>query len=57
MDKDVTLALAMAEALGVSVPAGTAAGGTLRRALAEGLAETDVVNVLRTLAAEAAGSR
>jgi 3-hydroxyisobutyrate dehydrogenase-like beta-hydroxyacid dehydrogenase len=51
MDKDVSLALAMAERLGARAPAGHAAACMLARALDGGLGDTDVVNVLRSLQA------
>jgi 3-hydroxyisobutyrate dehydrogenase-like beta-hydroxyacid dehydrogenase len=49
MDKDVRLALAMAQRLGARAPAGHAAGCMLARALDDGLGDADVSSVLRTL--------
>jgi 3-hydroxyisobutyrate dehydrogenase-like beta-hydroxyacid dehydrogenase len=49
MDKDVGLALAMAQRLGARAPAGHAAGCMLARALDDGLGDADVSSVLRTL--------
>jgi len=53
MDKDVTLALALADQLDVPAPAGRAAAEVLTRALAAGLGGADVASVVGVLGAGA----